>query len=206
MVCNIMRHRDLWPKIVPYENNKYPQELVDKLNLMIRDYGFHHDDESSLRMGYGAMADHGKIISNTRQKIGYEFLLNYEAILWISRNLKGSTLRFLGNEKVKERLRHGGYDKLGKISSSSTISKWSEREDIWISLIRNEDAREREFYLYNLFIMDANNEQWDNLLREYRNDMLCPPNFKFWVNIDIKGNEKFIAKTRFHGIREKATP
>jgi hypothetical protein len=54
--------------------------------------------------------------------------------------------------------------------------------------------------------MDANNEQWDNLLREYRNDMLCPPNFKFWVNIDIKGNEKFIAKTRFHGIREKATP
>jgi hypothetical protein len=168
-----MRHRDLWPKIVPYENNKYPQELVDKLNLMIRDYGFCHDDESSLRMGYGAMADHGKIISNTRYKIGYEFLLNYEAILWISRKLKGSTLRFLGNEKSKERLRQGGYDKLGKLSSSSTISKWSEREDIWIS---------------------------------FRNDMLCPPNFKFWVNIDIKGNEKFIAKTRFHGIREKATP
>ena len=201
-----MRHRDLWPKIVPYENNNYPQELVDKLNLMIRDYGFCHDDESSLRMGYGAMADHGKIISNTRYKIGYEFLLNYEAILWISRKLKGSTLRFLGSEKSKERLRQGGYDKLGKLSSYSTISKWSEREDIWISLIRNEDAREREFYLYNLFIMDANNEQWDNLLREYRNDMLCPPNFKFWVNIDIKGNEKFIAKTRFHGIREKATP
>ena len=201
-----MRHRDLWPKIVPYENNKYPQELVDKLNLMIRDYGFCHDDEDSLRMGYGAMADHGVIVSQTKHKIGYEFLLNYEAILWISRNLKGACLRLLGSEKSKGRLRKNAYDNLEKLPTSSCMSNWSELEDAWIVLIRNEDAREREFYLYNLFIMDSTNEQWDNLLREYRNDMLCPPNFKYWVNIDIEGNEKFIAKTRFHGIREKATP
>jgi hypothetical protein len=94
-----MRHRKQWPKQVAYENKKYSHELLRRLDVLVSyAYVFSKSENVLYLKDYGAVVDSGYIEDVTNHRISFRLMLNYSAILWLSRNLLDCKLRFQGSE------------------------------------------------------------------------------------------------------------
>ena len=218
-----MRHRKHWPRQVAYENKKYSHELLRRLDVLVSyAYAFSKSENVLYLKDYGAVVDSGYIEDVTNHRISFRLLLNYSAILWLSRNLLDCKLRFQGSESRQTQLLNLNKNNalLGRRWEDDwgyyLVSGWSSGEDEWVRLIAMAESNEREFVIFNLTNSQLppkddgkcpeNSNDWINLCQDYRHDYIIEPRYEYWVNIPIKGNEGFIAKTRFHGIVERQRP